>query len=348
MKYITLNKLGISFIFLIASINAHPKTNQTSYEKAGHVSSNKTSLQFKSEGRISKNKIDKNNRGFYPFLPYAEIEFQYDKDKNTQLLLEISAEQRKHILSMGLEELRFSYAWTLIPVKLSMGYLPIPLGYREKNKYVFSREFSFYPVLETKREDIALTTQLILKKYDKHSSPVGVSLQGSVWGGWSKRSSDKTYKPPDKVPFIISLKGQGSFWSAFVSWLQKDPAFFTPLRAIGGGAYLKHSHKKLTLSFQSALWHIQEEGQSTVAYFVHPSITLYKVTAGLGLGFMNRFFPNFREADVQSALYDRAFYMAFQAHPNIRLIGERRISGQDQGPLTMDMLSFRVKIHFDF
>ena len=330
------------------------------------------SIYLDSEGQVTKNKIDKNNQGFYPFLPYTELGLSYSGTGKTNFFLGLSAEQENHQWAIGLEEVRLSHTFTKIPFQIDIGYLPLPLGYREQNKFLFSREFSFYQVLKTKTEDIAVIANLqiwkpflnqtgsekgaasvIVPSYNKdlkheNSNKTSITVQAGIFGGWSYRSSDKLYKPPDSLPFIISLKSQGPFWSAFASWFQKDPAFSGPLRAVGGGLHLNHSDKTISLSFQSAIWHIQEQGQSSIVFYTLPSLTLYTVTAGLAFSSMNRFFPNFRQADVQSALYDKAFHVAWQAHPNIKLIGERWISGQEKGPLTDDLWAFRVKIHFDF
>ena len=300
------------------------------------------SVFIKSEGLLSKNKTDKNNKtSFHPSMPYTEIELNYHKTKNTSFLMEFSAEQRKHKWTVGFEEIKLSHSFISIPLQLDLGYLTLPMGYREKNKYLFSQEFSFYSVLEKKREDIALTADFKIKKDF-------LSVQTVVFGGWSYRALDKMYKPPDSLPFTISLKSKGPFWSAFATYFQKDPAFLDPLRAVGAGFHLKHTHQKLKLTFQSALWHIWEQGQSTIAFYILPSMALYKVQAGLVWGRLNRFFPDFKTAKGQSVLEDKAFFVALQAHPNIKFIGERWIGRQQKGPLSHDLWSFRIKVHFDF
>ena len=298
-------------------------------------------IDIRSEGRISKNKTDRNNKNFQPSMPYTEIELRYKKQENTTFTLELSAEQRKHKWTLGFEEIKLSHSFGSIPIQLDMGYMTLPLGYREKNKYLFSQKFLFYSVLNKKQEDLALTANFKIKENF-------LSVQTTVFGGWSYRTLDKMYKPPDSPPFIVNLKSKGPFWSAFATYFQKDPAFLDPLKAVGGGFYLKHAHKKLILTFQSALWHIWEQEQNTIAFYALPSLTLHKVQGGLVWGRLNRFFPDFKKAKGQSVLEDKAFFVALQAHPNIRLVGERWISGQEKGPLTHDLWSFRIKVHFHF
>ena len=297
-------------------------------------------MSIKSEARVIKNKIDKNNRKWYPLIPYTEVALNYKTNKH-RFLLELSAEQETQGWSLGFGEISATYSFHFIPLEVKGGYLPLPLGYRKQNQYLFSREFSFYPVLEAKTEDLALTANFkTIKDF--------LTLQGTVFGGWAYRPSDKLSKPPDSLPFIISLKSEGPFWSAFASWFQKDPAFLEPLQALGGGFRLKHSDKNLKLFFQSAFWFIREKEQSSIVFYGHPALTIYKVTLGMAIGSLNRFFPHFGDTEVESALYDRGFYMAVQAHPNIKLIGEHYIGGQEQGPLTRDLWAFRVQMHFDF
>ena len=299
------------------------------------------SIHLESEGQLSKNKISKNQKEFYPHLPYAEFGFGYSKNDNLNFFINFEAESYENEWQIGLDEFYLSYAFETVPISIKSGWLILPLGYMDQNSNVFSQDLSLYGPLTYSQEDIGLVTDIYIWREF-------LSLQAGVFGGWTNRPSDNFYKAPDSIPFMISLKSHGSFWDTFISWYESDPAFLEPLQAFGGGAELKASYKKLTVSVQSELWQIMGKKQTTFAYYVFPKLSVYKLQAGMLFGDINRFFPNFKASQVKSSAYEKIFQMSYQVHPNILLMGERFISKQRRGLLTNDSWAVRVKVHFDW
>jgi hypothetical protein len=299
------------------------------------------SIHLESEGKLSKNKISKNQKEFHPHFPYTEFGFGYSKNDNLNFFVNLEAESYENEWQIGLDEFYLSYAFEAVPISIRSGWFPLPLGYMDQNINVFSQDLSLYGALTHSQEDIGFVT-------DVHIWKEFLVLQGGIFGGWSYRESDNSYKAPDSIPFIVSVKSHGFFWDAFINWFEKDPAFLDHLQAFGGGVELKTNYKKLTLSVQSELWQIMEKKQTTFAYYVFPKLSIYKFQAGMLFGDINRFFPDFQASQVKSSAYEKIFQMAYQVHPNVLLMGERFISKQRRGVLANDSWAVRVKVHFDW
>ena len=308
------------------------KEDQTKHSIAFHLDS---------EGQLSKNKISKNQKELYPHVPYTEFGFAYSKNDHLNFFVNLTTEFDKNEWKMGVGEFSLSYDFEDVPLSVKAGWFSLPLGYMDQNSKVFSQDLSLYEVLIQNQKDMGFVTNVhIWKEF--------LILQGSVFGGWSYRESDNSYKAPDSIPFIVSVKSRGLFWDAFISWFEKDPAFLDPLQALGVGVELKTSYKKLTVSVQSEWWQIMEKKQATFAYYVFPKLSVHKFQAGMVFGDINRFSPTFKTAQVKSSIYEKVLQLSFQIHPNILLIGERFISKQRKGLLANDSWAARVKVHFDW
>ena len=297
-------------------------------------------IQLKGEGRLSKDQISKNLPEFYPSIPWTELEFYYSKNKNMDFLINFEVESRHKEWSIGLDEFSFSYAFEHIPFSVQVGWLPAPLGYRDKNTHVFSKELSLYNSITLNHEDIAwsVRTQILPSS--------ALFFQVDYLSGWSYREWDNSYNQPDSTPFIVSLKSQGFFWDLFISWFEEDLAFFDPVQAIGAGINLNTSYKKLTVVFQSEFWWITKDQQTSFAYYVFPHIAIGPLKVGMIFESINHFSPNYEKAQARSSIYERAFQVSWQIHPNMVIIGERFISTQKKGPLLHDLWALRVQGHF--
>ena len=299
------------------------------------------SLYLESEGRISKNQISKNQKGFSPYIPYIECGLHYSRGDNLNFLISLEAESYKNIWDIGLDEFYVSYTFDLIPLSLKAGWLPLSVGYKELNDKTFSQDLSFYNIFSPSQEDVGLVAELYIWRKI-------LSLQISRFGGWMHRKSDHSYQAPELAPFIISAHSQGSFWNIFVSWFEKDLAFFNALQAVGAGIQLNASYKKLTASIQSEFWHIAEEGQTIATYYIFPNLTIHKWQIGMTFGNINTFFPDFQQQQVTSSVYERVLQISYRVHPNVTLTGERFIGSQRKGLSTSDIWALRVKVRFDW
>ena len=299
------------------------------------------SVHLESEGRLSKNQISKNQSEPHPYIPYTELGFRYFKDDKLNFFANLGLESYKKEWQVGLGELSLSYSLGTIPFSVKAGWFPLPLGYMDENDHIFSQALSVYDSLSRNREDMGLILDLAIWKEF-------FSLRAGRFGGWFYREWDDFYKAPELAPFLIAVHSHGFFWDAFFSWFKKDLAFSAPLQSWGAGVQLKTSHKKWAGSIQSEFWWIEEEGQSTLAYYVFPSLTLYKLQMGVMFGNINRFFPDFKTNRVQSSVYEKVFQVSYHLHPNVLVIGERFISAQRKGISVKDLWTVRVKILFDW
>ena len=299
------------------------------------------SVHLESEGRLSKNPISINQKEVYPSIPYSELEFRYSKNKNLSFFVNLEAESYENEWKVSLDELYFSYIFETVPLSVKAGWFILPLGYIGQNSNLFSHDLSLYGVLTQNQEDMGFVTDVYIWKEF-------LSLQGSIFGGWSYRESDDSYKAPDSIPLIVSLKSHGFFWDAFVSYFQKDLAFFDPLQAWGAGVELKADYKEINISVQSEFWQVLEKGQTAFAYYVFPKLSVRKFQAGMVFGDINRFSPDSKTAQVKSSVYEGVFQLTYQVHPNVIFIGERFISKQRRGLLVNDAWAVRIKLHFDW
>ena len=299
------------------------------------------SVHLESEGRLSKNQISKNQNELYPYIPYTDLGFHYSKNDNLNFLINLGAESYKNDWQMGLGEFSFSYTFEIVPLSMKAGWLPLPLGYKEKNANVFSQDLYLYSFLTLNHEDIGLMADVYIWKNI-------LSLQVSYFRSWSYRESDDSYKAPESTPFIVSVKSRGFFWDIFISLFEKDLAFFDPLQALGAGVELKTDYEKLTVSVQSEFWRIKEKGQTTFAYYVFPNLSIYKLQVGMIFGDVNKFSPDFKTAQVKSSIYEKALQLAYQIHPNVVIIGDHFIRKQKKGLLINDLWAARIKVQFNW
>ncbi len=299
------------------------------------------SIHLESEGQLSKNKISKNQKEFYPHVPYTEIGFRYSKNDRLNFFINLEAESYRNEWQIGLDEFNLSYVFNTLPMSVQAGWLILPLGYMDKNANIFSQDLSLYGALTHSQEDIGFVADVYIWKEF-------LNLQAGIFGGWTDRKSDDFYKAPDSVPFIVSLKSRGFFWDAFISWYEVDLAFFDPLQALGAGVELKTDYKKLTISVQSELWHVTKKKQTTFSYYLFPKVSIHTFHVGMVFGDVNRFFPDFKTGQVKSSTYERVFQLGYQVHPNVLLVGERFIGKQRRGVLATDSWAVRVKVHFDW
>ena len=302
---------------------------------------NPYSLNIISEGKILKNQISKNQKEIYPYIPYTEFGFLYSKTKNLEFFVNIAATSDKNEWEMGLSEINLSYKFKNFPLNVTAGLFPLPLGYMDQNSNVFAQDLSLYGSLVQNPEDIGLLSEIYLWEEK-------LTLQLSVFGGFSSKDFENVYKYPKSNPFVVSLKSHGSFWDVFISWFEKNKTFFDPLEALGMGFQFDHFYKKLKGSLRFEFWQILEENQTSLEYYISPSISLYKFRLGMVFGNTNRFFPQFRNAQAQSSIYENVFQLAYEIHPHITLIGERFVSQQRGGPMINDLWAARIKVDLDW
>ncbi len=298
-------------------------------------------VHLESEGRLLKNKISKNQKSFYPSVPYTELGVQYSKNDRLVFFTNVEVESYNNEWQISFDELGASYSFESIPLFVKAGWFPLPLGYMEENINIFSQDLSIYQSLTRNQEDIGFVADLYIWKEILY-------LQVSRFGGWFYREWDDFYKAPESAPFITSLKSQGDLWSAFVSWFENDPAFFNPLQALGAGVELRVSHKKLGASVQSEFWYIMQKGQSILSYYVFPKLNIDIFQVGMVWGDISKFAPSFKKSQVESSFYEKIFQVSCKVHPNVMIMGERFITRQKNGPLPNDLWAFRLKLQFDW
>ena len=298
-------------------------------------------VHLESEGRLLKNQISKNQKSFYPSVPYIELGVQISKNKKLIFFTNVEVEFYNKEWQISFDELGASYSFESVPLFVKAGWFPLPLGYMEENINIFSRDLSIYRSLTRNQEDIGFMADLYIWEE-------ALYLQVSRFGGWFYREWDDFYKAPESAPFIASLKSQGDFWSAFISWFENDPAFFNPLQALGAGMEFKMSYKKLDVSVQSEVWHTMEKGQSTFSYYIFPKLAIDMFQVGMIWGDISKFAPNFKRSQVESSFYEKIFQVSCKVHPNVMIMGERFITRQKEGPLLNDLWAVRLKLQFDW
>ena len=298
-------------------------------------------VHLESEGRLLKNQISKNQKSFYPSVPYIELGVQISKNKKLIFFTNVEVEFYNKEWQISFDELGASYSFESVPLFVKAGWFPLPLGYMEENINIFSRDLSIYRSLTRNQEDIGFMADLYIWEE-------ALYLQVSRFGGWFYREWDDFYKAPESAPFIASLKSQGDFWSAFISWFENDPAFFNPLQALGAGMEFKMSYKKLDVSVQSEVWHTMEKGQSTFSYYIFPKLAIDIFQVGMIWGDISKFAPNFKRSQVESSFYERIFQVSCKVHPNVMIMGERFITRQKEGPLLNDLWAVRLKLQLDW
>ena len=296
-------------------------------------------IHLESEGRLLKNRISKNQKSFYPSLPYTELGFWYSKNENLIFFTNVEVESYNKEWQIGFDTLGASYSFESIPLFVKAGWFPLPLGYMEENINIFSQDLSIYQPLTRNQEDIGFVAHLYIWKEFLY-------LQVSHFGGWLYREWDDFYKAPESAPFIASLKSQHDFWSAFISWFENDPAFFNPLQALGAGVEFKMSYKKLDVSVQSEFWYTMQKGQNTFSYYVFPKVGIDIFQVGMAWGDISKFAPSFKKPQVESSFYERVFQVSCEVHPNVVIMGERFITRQKEGPLLNNLWSARLKLQF--
>ncbi len=312
--------------------------SQQNFEKENEKKSTSGfSLFMESEGRLLKNQISKNQIDFYPYLSYAETGFQYSKNNTFKFLLNLEIESYENKWQAGMDEFSLSYLFETLPFEVKTGWLPLSLGYMNKNRNVFLRPLSIYNRLSYQDEDMGFIADLrIWREFFK--------IQAGHFGGWLYRESDDSFQAPKSGPWMLSLKSRGSFWDGFLSYFEADLAFFNPLKAYGAGLCLNIDYKKLSVDIQSEFWRILEKGQSSFAYYVFPNIQIHTLKVGMLFSSLNKFSPHLH----RSFLYERVFQVSWQAHPHISLMGERFITTQKKGPFINDLWALRLKVHIEW
>lgn len=310
-------------------------------ESSEELSTKKESIDFQveSEGAVSKNPISLNNKQFYPNISYVGFNVLYSRNGQLNFFVDLSFESQENEWTFVLDEWSVSYNFDFIPLDIKVGWLFLNLGYMEKNHKVFFRDLSLYSVLTRNQKDIGALLELYI--WEKF-----LSLQASYFRAWSYRESDLSYKPPEQNLFVVKVKTQGAFWDGFISWFERDLAFFDPFQALGAGVELKGTYKELGLGVQSEFWRVTEKGQTTFTYYILPKLSINKLSMGVVFGDMNRFSPDLKS--VKSSMYERVFQLSYQVHPNVLLMGERFISKQKEGLLTNDLWALRVQAQFDW
>ena len=297
-------------------------------------------FHLSNEMQLSNTLISGNQQGLFMDIPYTKLSLDHslallDFFMEVQLL---SRNQWK----VSLSELRLTHSFKKIPVKLTIGYLPLPLGYRPENSDRFVRELELYRYLMEREEDTGLTAQVNLWKERLY-------LEISCFGGYVKRSGEDFYRMPDTPPLIVSLKTKGALGEGFISWFKKDPALFNPLQAVGGGGRFSRSLKSLKISLQGELWGMKEKNQTSLSWYIFSQIELFnKWRAGVVLGDITHFSPSIKNIQAKSSLYERVFQISWLIHPALTLTIERSLTGQRKGPFLKNLWAVRAQTQFDF
>ena len=67
------------------------------------------SIELEAEGSLTKNLISKNQKSFYPDIPYIALSFEYDILSNLQFFTELEFGSKKNLWNMDLEQVGLFY-----------------------------------------------------------------------------------------------------------------------------------------------------------------------------------------------------------------------------------------------
>lgn len=298
------------------------------------------SIELEAEGSLTKNLISKNQKSFYPDIPYIALSFEYDILSNLQFFTELEFGSKKNLWNMDLEQVGLFYRSNKFDLKA--GLIPISLGYSYANSNMFTKPLSFYKLLRDNPMDIGL--RLTVPLYKEH-----LSFTISRFKGYLKRTFDNHYKSPEFAPLIVSFKGTGLSWNGFITYLKQDLAFKEPLNASGGGFTFKTSLTSQSLiSIQGEIWGSKEKHQSSLSYYLFPKLSFKKYELGVLFGGIKNFVPNFQKSETTSSIYEWILQGSYELFPGVFLIGERFITKQKKGPLLNNLWALRLKTRLEF
>ena len=188
------------------------------------------SIELEAEGGLIKKPLSKNQKGFYPDIPYIELSFEYNILSDLQFFTEMEFGSKQNLWETELEQVGLFYRSNRFDLKV--GRIPVSLGYSYANSKLFVKPLSFYKLFRANPMDIGLRLDVPLyKEY--------LNLSISRFKGYLKRSFDNFYKPPEFAPMTISLKGKGPSWNGFITYLKQNLAFQESLHVLGGGFVFK-------------------------------------------------------------------------------------------------------------
>ena len=293
------------------------------------------SIEMEVEGRFTKNSLSKNQKSFYPHIPYMELYFKYNIASNITFFTEL--ESRKNL--WGMEPRQAGLLYQSHAFDLKAGLLPFSLGYSYANSNVFTKTLGLYQLFRANPMDIGI--HLTIPLYKKH-----LHFSISRFRGYLKRNFDNCCQTPAFAPLTVSLKGKGSSWNSFITYLKQDLAFQEPLHALGRGFVFKTPMTSESLiSLQGEMWGGSETLQSLFAYYFFPKLRINNYECGVLLGGIKNFVPGFQNTGF---IYEWILQGSYELFPGIFLIGERWIKKQKKGPLIHNIWALRLKTKWKF
>ena len=157
-------------------------------------------MELETEGQFIKNSLSKNQKNFYPDIPYGELSFKYSFSNKLDFFTQLEFVSQHNLWDVTVEQLGLSYQNPYFTLKA--GLMPLPLGFSYKNLKEFILPLHLYSLFIVNQMDTGLIFEIPLIK--DH-----LSIEGSRFKGYLKRNSDNYYKPPEFAPLIFSLKSKG-------------------------------------------------------------------------------------------------------------------------------------------
>lgn len=316
-----------------------PETNENT-EKPAEKSP--FSIELETEGRFIKNSLSKNKKGFYPYIPYITLSFEYDILFNLKFFTELEFGSNQNLWNINLEQLGLFYRSNKFDLKA--GRIPVSLGYSYANSAIFVHPLNFYKPFMAYPMDIGLRLNIPLyKEY--------LNFSISRFKGHLKRTFDNYYKPPEFAPLTVSLKSKRPSWNGFITYLKQDLAFQEPLNALGGGFTVNTSFLVESLiSLQGELWKSGEKFQSSLSYYLFPKLNFNKYELGVLFGEIKSFAPDFKNRKATISIYKWILQGSYEMFPGVFLIGERwwSVTKQKKGPLVNNIWALRLKTKLNF
>lgn len=305
------------------------------------TSKNPFSIELETEGGFLKNLLSKNQKGFYPHIPYMELSFEYSFSPALGFFTQLEFVSQQNLWGVAVEQVGLSYHSKILPFNLKGGLLPLPLGYAYENLKVFSHPLYLYKLFIPHLMDTGVILEVPVFKES-------LVLKLSRFKGYLKRPSDNYYKTPEFAPLTLGVESLGPFWKGFATWLKQDLAFLEGLNALGGGFQLFHIYQDLKGSLQGEFWQIRQVNQTSLAYYLFPKLSFQEWSLGVVYGKVSHFSPYFKNPSVKTSIYEWILQASYELYPGISLMGERFVTKQTKGPLQNNLWAVRLKITKEF
>ena len=317
--------------------------NESDYfsSQSEEKTNNSFSIELETEGSFLKNLLSKNQKGFYPHIPYMELSFEYSFSPDLSFFTQLEFVSQQNLWGVAVEQVGLSYHSKNLPFNLKGGLLPLPLGYAYENLKAFSHPLYLYKLFISHLMDTGVILEVpIFKEF--------LTLKLSRFKGYLKRPSDNYYKTPEFAPLTLGAESLGPFWKGFATWLKQDLAFLESLNALGGGFQLFHIYQDLKGSLQGEFWEVRQPNQTSLAYYLFPKLNFRDWGLGVVYGRTSHFSPNFKNPSVKTSIYEWILQASYELYPCISLIGERFLTKQQKGPLQNNLWAVRLKITKEF